>query len=201
MIRQRVNLRRPALANLVRALTVLLGLALIWYGLMVVLLAVKVAPHTVNSISAYRTLYNEVAGLSASDFSTATRLVVGIGGLIAFVVFLYLATQELPRPYLARGDVSVETHDRGATVIRPRAIERVAEIAAQANADVAAAAGRLGDRELTVSIAGRRAGSAVNTLTDVHRRVTAELQRHELPHLPINVTLIGYDQKTRRELS
>ena len=201
MIRQRVNLRSPTLALVVRALTVLLGAALIWYGLMVVLLAVKVSPHTVNSISAYRTLYNDIAGLSASDFSTVARLVVGIGGLVAFVVFLYLATKELPRPYLARGDVTLARQDRGTTRIRPRAIERVAEVAARANGDVASAAGRLGDDELTVSIAARRAGSAANTLVDVHRRITTELSRHELPHLPINVTLTGYDQKTRRELS
>jgi hypothetical protein len=201
MIRQRVNLRSPALAYLVRALTVLLGAALVWYGLMVVLLAVKVSPHTVNSISGYRTLYNYIAGLGPSDFSTAVRLVVGIAGLLAFVVFLYLATKELPRPYLARRDVTVDKQERGTTWIRPRAVERVAEIAARANGDVASAAGRLGDRELTVSIAARHAGSAANTLSDVHRRVTTELHRHELPHLPINVTLTGYDQKTRRELS
>ena len=49
MIRQRVNLRRPGLGHLVALLTIVLALGLVWYGLMVVLLAVKVSTHTVNS--------------------------------------------------------------------------------------------------------------------------------------------------------
>ncbi len=53
-----------------RALTLLFGVVLVWYGLMVVLLAVKTSPHTVNSISAYRTLYHDAAGLTARDFTT-----------------------------------------------------------------------------------------------------------------------------------
>lgn len=201
MIRQRINLRTPVLAYVVRALTLLLAVGLVFYGLMVVLLATKVSPHTVNSISAYRTLYDDVAGLTATDFTTPVRLIAGIAGLIAFVVFVYLALQDLPRPYLARGDVDLQEHDRGTTVIRPRAIERVAEIAARANDNVTGAAGRLGDRQLSLEVAMRRASLAAETLADVRTRVLADLDRHQLPDLPVNVTLTGYDRKTRRELS
>ena len=201
MIRQRINLRTPLLAYLVRALTVVLGLVLVYYGLMVVLLAVKVSPHTVNSISAYRTLYNDVTGLRPSDFTTLVRLIAGFAGLIAFLLFIYLALQELPRPYLARREVALGEPERGTTVVKPRAIERVAELAAHGNPDVTSAAGRLGDQELTVAVSARRASTAARTLTDVRERVTADLQRHELPSLPVNVMLTGYDRKTRRELS
>jgi hypothetical protein len=201
MIRQRINLRTPVLASLVRALTLLLALALFWYGLMVVLLAVKVSPHTVNALSAYRTLYDDAATLKSSDFSTAGRLVAGFGGLIAFLIFIYLGSRAWPRPYLARGEVILEEHERGATVIQPRAIERLAELAARDNPEVTSAAGRLGDETLNVNIALRRASSAAATLGDVRQRVRAELERHELPTLPVNVTLTGYDRKTRRELS
>jgi hypothetical protein len=201
MTRQRINLRTPALAYLVRVLTVVLGLALVWYGLMVVLLAVKVSPHTVNSLSAYRTLYHDLADLKASDFTTAVRLIAGFAGLLAFLVFLYLAFQELPRPYLARGDVPLDHDDRGRTMVKPRAIERVAELAAEANPQVSSANGRLGDTELNVAITARRASAAADTLTDVHQRVRTDLERHDLPTLPVNVTLTGYDQTTRRELS
>jgi hypothetical protein len=201
VIRQRINLRTPALAYGVRVLTLLLGLAVLWYGLMVVLLAVKVSPHTVNSISAYRTLYDKAAGIQGSDFTTAVRLIAGFGGLIAALVFLYLALQEIPRPYLARGDVSLEEREQGSTVVRPRAIERVAEYAACENRDVAGASGRLGDNELNVDIAVRRATTAADTLTDVHKRVAAALDHHQLPELLVNVTLTGYDRTTKRELS
>ena len=201
MIRQRINLRTPVLAYVVRALTLLLAVGFIFYGLMVVLLAAKVSPHTVNSISAYRTLYEDVAGLTARDFTTQVRLIAGAAGLIVFVVFVYLALQDLPRPYLARGDVDVQARDRGTTVIKPRAIERVAEIAARANDNVTGAAGRLGDRQLNLEVAMSRASLAAETLTDVRTRVLADLDRHQLPDLPVNVTLTGYDRTTRRELS
>jgi hypothetical protein len=201
MIRQRINLRTPVLAHVVRVLTFVLALALIWYGLMVVLLAVKVSPHTVNSISAYRTLYNDAAGIHPGDFTTTRRLIFGFGGLLAFLVFTYLALQELPRPYLARGEVTLDEQPRGVTKIEPRAFERVAELAAAESPDVTAAAGRLGDEELSVNIGVRRAGASAESLKDVHRRVAAGLERHELPSLPVNVTLTSYDRKTRRELS
>jgi hypothetical protein len=201
MIRQRINLRTPVLAYIVRALTLVLALGLVWYGLMVVLLAVKVSPHTVNSISAYRTLYDDITQIKASDFTTLVRFLVGIAGLIVAVVFVYLALQEIPRPYLARGEVDLQDHERGVTVIKPRAIERVAELAARANENVTAASGRLGDQQLSLEVAMRRASVAAETLADVRTRVLADLDRHQLPDLPVNVTLTGYDRTTRRELS
>ncbi len=201
MIRQRINLRTPLLAYLVRALMLVLALGMFWYGLMVLLLAVKVSPDTVNEISAYRTLYHDAATLTPSDFTTLVRLIAGFAGLFAFLLFIYLALQELPRPYLARGDVPLGEQQTGKTTVKPRAIERVAELAAQGNPDVTSAAGRLGDRELNLSIGARRASTAADTLRDVRARVSADLERHELPSLPVNVTLTGYDRKTRRELS
>jgi hypothetical protein len=201
VIRQRINLRTPLLAYLVRVLTIVLGLALVWYGLMVLLLAVKVAPSTVNSISAYHTVYDDAAGLKPSDFTTAVRLIAGFGGMIAFLVFTYLALQELPHPYLARGEVDLTEDEGGRTTVKPRAIERVAELAAQGNRDVTSAAGRLGDQELNLDIGVRRPSQAADTLIDVHQRVSADLERHQLPSLAVNVTLTAFDPPTRRELA
>jgi hypothetical protein len=201
VIRQRITLRTPLLAHLVRALTFVLGAAVFWYGLMAVLLAVKVAPDTVNSLSAYRSLYTDAAGLTRGDFTTAVRLIGGFAGLIAFLLFIYLALQELPRPHLARGDVDLDHHERGSTIVRPRAVERVAEFAARGNPAVTAAAGRLGDRELTVDVGLRRASVVGEIMRDVQSRVGYALDRHELPDLPINVILTDYERRTRRELS
>jgi hypothetical protein len=201
VIRQRVHLRTPALAYLVRLLTVVLGLALVWYGLMLVLLAAKVSPHTVNAISGYRSLYDDAAALTQNDFTTTVRWIAGVAGFLAFLLFAYLAVQELPRPYLARGDVGLAEDRRGTTVVKPRAIERVAELAARGNDEVASAAGRLGDHELNVAVGVRRAATAADTLRDIRTRVRSELHRHELPELPVHVTLTDYDRKTRRELS
>ncbi len=201
MMRQRIKLRTPLLAYLVRVLTIVLALGLFWYGLMVLLLAVKVPPHTVNSLSAYRTLYNDVVGLHPSDFTTLVRFAAGAAGLLAFLLLLYVALGQLPRPYLARSETILDRQERGRTVVKPRAIERVAEFAARGNRDVASASGRLGEEQLNLDIDVRRAGSAAETLSDVRQRVSAALERHQLPTLPVNVTLTGYDRKTRRELS
>ncbi len=201
MTRQRVHLRTPLLAYLVRALTIVLALGLFWYGLMVVLGAVKVSPHTINTLSAYRTLYHHATSLKASDFTTRVRFIAGIAGFLAFLLFIYLAFQELPRPYLARGTMTLDDQKRGKTIIKPRAIERVAELAARGNPDVTSAGGRLGDQELNLSIDTRRASTVADTLRDVRERVQADLATHELPNLPVNVTLAGYDRQTRRELS
>jgi hypothetical protein len=199
--RQRIKLRTPGLGQLVAALTLVLALALVWYGLMVVLLAVKVSPHTVNALSAYRTLYDDAVGLRPSDFTTLRRLLAGFAGLIAFLLFAYLACRAWPRPYLARGEIAVDEHRYGSTAVQPRAIERVAEIAARAHPNVAAASGRFGDDELTVGVDSRRPSVIAETLREVHQRVEAELEKHELPSLPVNVTLTGYQRQTRRDLS
>jgi hypothetical protein len=201
MIRQRINLRTPVLAYVVRALAVLLGVALFWYGLMVVLLAVKVSAHTVNEISAYRTLYHDAASLKSSDFTTTTRLVAGFAGLLVFGACIYLALQEIPRPYLARGAFTIGDRDRGDTTVQPRAVERVAEIAALDHRQVTQASGRLGDERVDVQVHIRSARGIADTLRDVQRRVSDAFAQHGLPSLPINVTLTGYDRPTTRELS
>lgn len=201
MIRQRITFRTPGLAYVVRLLTVVLALGLLWYGLMVVLLAVKVSPHTVNAISAYRTLYHDGAGLTSAEVATATRLIAGFAGLLIFVVCLYLALQELPRPSLARGDVMVGARDRGDTSVQPRAVERAAEIAAMSNRHVSAARGRLGDEEVDVHVRVRSAREVAETLRDVQHRVSETLQLHGLPVRSVNVTLTGYDRTTTRELA
>jgi hypothetical protein len=201
MIRQRITFRTPALAYLVHLLTVIFALALVWYGAMVIMLAVKVSPHTVNSISAYRSLYHDIAGLRQSDFTTLVRLVAGFGGFLAFLVLVYLAFQQLPRPHLARGQVVLDARPRGETTIKPRAVERTAEIAAQSNPNVTAAASRLGDAQLAVNISTGRAALSAETLADVQERVRAAMEQQDLPALPVNVTLTGYDRKTKRELS
>ena len=201
MTRQRIRLRTPLLAYLARALTIVLALGLFWYGLMVLLLAVKIAPHTVNSISAYSTLYKDVTGLQPSDFTTQVRLVAGVIGFLAFLLLLYTALAQVPRPYLARHDLTLDEQQRGSTVVKPRAIERVAEFAARGNRDVTSASGRLGEGQLQLDVDLCRASTVAETLSDVRQRASAALERHQLPAMPINVTLTRYDRQTRRELS
>lgn len=201
MIRQRISLRTPALAYVARALTVLLALILVWYGLMLCLLATKASPTTVNSISAYRTIYDHAAKLAAADFTTTVRLIAGFGGLLAFLILSFLALQELPRPHLTRAELDLADDEKGSLRVGPRAVERIAETAAAQQGDVSSASARLGDQELTVAIGVRRASTVADTLRSVRQRVHEAIERHDLRDLPVNVTATGYDRTTRRELS
>jgi hypothetical protein len=196
VIRQRINLRRRTGALLTRGLAIAFALALVYGGALDVLLALKLhgfGPVQINRISGYRTAYHWLAGLDRADFTTGRALIAGFGGLVVFLVFSALALRSLPRPYLTRTEIGLSASERGATVVRPRAVERIAEVAAQGNEHVVGVTGRLGDGELHVDIGIDTAPAAAATLADVRARVRDQLTRHDLQAMPVNVTLTGYE--------
>ena len=202
MLRQRLRSRGFALSHIVaRLLVIALALALLWYGAMVILLAFKVSPDTIDSISGYRTAYDYLTGLTPDDITSDVRLVVGLGGLAVFLLFGYLAWREIPRPYLARGDLQLSGGDRGAVDVTARAVERVAEQAALDHDGVADARGLYHDDALTLEIVARGARDVPATLSAIREQAAESLDRHDLPALPVNVTLTGLDRKNRRELA
>lgn len=201
MPRQRLRSRTSPVAYVGRAILVLVALGLVWYGLMTVLLALKVSPSSIDAISGYRTAYDYLAGLTTEDLDGSTRLVAALAGLAAFLLFGYLALKEVPRPYLARSDLRLRGDYLGVTDVQPRAIERIAETAACEHPAVSSAAGRYAIDELTVNLGVKRARGLDTTLSDVQDRILRALHRHELPPLSVVVTLTGFDRKQRRELS
>ena len=201
-MRQRVRSRGSALRLVGRLLVLLLAGALIWYGLMAILLAAGMRPGTVDRLSGYRTAYDFLTGLSPDDVSGSTTRAIAAGaGLLAFLVFGLLALRELPRPYLTRQDLELRSDDRGEVVVEPRAIERMAETAAGLHPAVTEARGRYGVDELSVDVTVRRARDIADTLSDVQGRVRRALDQHGLPAVPVDVTLSGFDRKHRRELN
>jgi hypothetical protein len=202
MLRQRIRGRTSPLAFVGRLLTFLLAAALIWYGAMTVLGALKVSPSTINSISGYRTAFNYLAGLTPQKVEGATtRAILAGAGVLAFLLFGYLALKEIPRPHLVRRELELPGAAHGEVIVEPRAIERLAETAAQRDDAITGARGRYSQDDLTVSVTVRRARDLAGTLRDTQQRVTNALQQHELPTLPVNVTLAGYDRSHRRELN
>lgn len=201
MPRQRLRSRTSAIAYVGRAILILVAAGLIWYGLMMVLLALKVSPGAIDAISGYRTAYDYFAGLVADDVGGSTRLITALAGVAGFLVFGYLAMKEIPRPYLARSDLRLREDDRGVVDVGPRAIERIAETAACEHPAVSSATGRYGTDELAVDLGVKRARDLDTTLSDVQDRVVHALHNHELPPTPVVVTLTGFDRKQRRELS
>jgi hypothetical protein len=200
VIRQRVHLRRPGWSAFVRLLTVVFALLVMYGGVLVALLATKaLSPASAEQISDYRLIYHDIAGLHPSDFTTAISLIAGFTGLLVFIMFVFFTFEALPRPYFARTEVELPEQKGGDTIVRPRAVERVAEHAAQADPDVFAAAGRLSDDGLHVDVGVRNAPGAAKTLAEVRRRVAEQLEHHEIPSVPVNVTLAGYERSTRED--
>ena len=131
MPRQRLRERSSPLMFVGRLVTLVFALALVWYGLMTLLLALNVSPSTVNAISGYRTAFDWLSGLTPSDVDgAATRAIIAGAGVAAFVVFGYLAFKQIPRPYLARRELELAADERGEVTVEPRAVERLAEVAA-----------------------------------------------------------------------
>jgi hypothetical protein len=202
MLRQRVRASTSGVSRLVaRALVVVFALALVWYGAMLVVLALKASKGTVNDLSGYRTAYDYLSGLQPHDITSTARLIVGIAGLAAFLVFGYLAWRAIPRPYFARGDLQLGNDNRGSVDVRARAVERVAEHAAMEQRGVAGARGLYHGDALGLEIVARGARDVPEVLYAARDRAVESLDRHDLPALPVNVTLTGVDRKNRRELA
>ena len=201
MLRQRVRVRTSSVALIGRAILILFSLALIWYGLMLILLALKVSPHTVNQISGYRTAYNYLSDRTASDITPTIRLIAGLGGFVAMLVFGYLAYKSLPRPYLARTDLRLTDDEHGVVNVAPRAVERAVEVAALDRDPVRQAAARYGTDEITVNLTVTRVRDLPETMRAVRTKAHEELENHGLPDVPVNITLTSFDRKQRRELA
>jgi hypothetical protein len=201
MLRQRLRARSYPIARLAAdAVVVLLALALVWGGAMLVLLALKNSPATIDGLSGYRTGYDYLTRLGPQDIGRSTRLIVAIAGVAGCVIFGYLAWRAVPRPYLARTDLHTTGDGGGSVEIKAHAIERAAEIAALDHPAVAAARARYATDDLTLHVSASDAEALGAMLEDVHQRVRDSLARHELPPLPVNITLVRLERQHRREL-
>lgn len=202
MLRQRLRTRTSPLAFIQRLLELALALALIWYGLILAGLALDaIGREDADRYSGYRTAYDFTASLLAGLASDTARLIAGLAGLVAFLLFLTVVRKQLPRPYLSRSDLELEAGDRGVVTVEPRAVERLAEGIALQDRAVVGASGRFGTDHLAVLLEVRRARNLPDTLGDVQHRIISGLERHGLPTVPVNVTLTGYDRSGKRELN
>jgi hypothetical protein len=203
MPRQRVRAHTSPLSYVGRLVLVLACLALIWYGLIVLLLALGFLRADDADLVTYAySGFDFVSGLTAADFTAVTTRVILIGGgLLAFLIFGYLALKEIPRPYLARHSLELGEDDRGVVAVEARAIERAAEGAAFGNPAVTAAKGRYSDEDLEVDVSVNRPREVADTLRDVQQRVTDALGRHDLPPHPVSVILTGFEPERQREIS
>jgi hypothetical protein len=200
MLRQRIRARSYPLARFAaNAVVVVFALVLVWGGAMLVMLAFKTSPATIGRLSGYRTAYDHLTSLGPQDIGRSTRLFVGLAGLAACLFFGYLAWRTIPRPYLARTDLLLAADERGGVDVKARVIERAAEIAALEHPGVAGVRARYGTDDLTLHVSASHADALGAMLQDVHRRARDSLARHELPPLPVNITLVRLERQPGRE--
>lgn len=201
MIRQRLRAHESPLRFVGRLVLVIVSLLVFWYGAMLVALAFKVSPDSVERLSGYRSAFDFLAGLEPDDVSGTARLVVGLAGVAAFLVFGFLALKEIPRPYLARAETRLREDARGRLVVEPRAIERAVEAAASSHAWVSEASARYGDDALALAVTVDRSGDVAGALRELREQSRESLMRHELPLVPVNVELAGFESQRRREFA
>jgi hypothetical protein len=202
MIRQRVHLRSARVADTALKLLVsLLACAAIFYGAMVVLAAVKVSPHTINEISAYRTIDDTLTSIDADTITDRDRIIVAVAGVLCLLVFAPLAWRALPRPYLGRTGVALEDRSEpGHTEIAPRAVERAGELAARDHPLVADAAARYdtGTVDVRLDLELSDDDDLIATLHAVQRRVRDRLGEHGVPGARVDVTFAELSSSTTR---
>jgi hypothetical protein len=202
MFRQRLRVEGSPTATAVgRILVALLGAAIVYYGLMLMMLAFKVSPGFVNDISGYRTAFDYLSGLAPGDISRTDRLIVAGAALVLAAIALFLLWRGLPRPHLARHEVKVTETELGTTEIQPRAMERAVEVAALKHPAVVGARARVDDDGVALAITASRAVDLVKTLHEVEDRAFASLDKHQLELERVDVTLAGFDSPNGRELA
>jgi hypothetical protein len=203
MIRQRVHLHRFAITDVVmRLLVTAFGAAIAYYGAILVLGACKVSPDTLNDVSAYRTVYDQLASITAADITGRDRLIVAAAGVVCFLVLAPLAWRALPRPFLARTTDDLDDGSApGRTEVAPRAFERVAELAAAEQPSVVHAAARYGVDAVDVRVELTSGLEFTHTLREVQDRVRAAVAAHGLPDRLVDVTLAGVASNSKGDPS
>ena len=202
MLRQRIHVEGSSTAAAVgRFLVALLGVAIAYYGLMLMLLAFKVSPSTVNDISGYRTAFDYLAELAPGDISSTDRAIIAGVAILLALIALFLLWRGLPRPHLARHAVKVTETDLGTTEVQPRAVERAVERAALGHPAVVGARARYDDDGIALAVTSDRAPDLVTTLREVEDRAFQSLDKHQLELERVDVTLAGYDTPNGRELA
>jgi hypothetical protein len=201
MLRQRLHLEGSSIAaGVTRFLAAVVGAAFVYYGAMLVMLALKVSPETVNDLCGYRTAFDYLAGLEAGDISSSDRLVVAIVALGVALIALLLLWRGLPRPHLARHGIELAETDLGTTDVQPRALERAVEHAALGHAAVVGARARYDDGGIALLITAGRASAVVGTLAEVRDLAHRSLETHQLKLEHVDVTLAGYKGNNGRDL-
>ncbi len=202
-MRQRVHLSSTWRTTLGKLLCAVVALAVAWFGLALLLVALGAAPDDVDRWLGYRTAYDAVAGLDGTGVEATWRIGLAVGGLLACVVLLALAWAQVPKPELARHDIELvpggdaAPATPGETTVNARAVERAAELAALSVGGIDAARARLDGAEVVVALRATRADGLPDTLLAARSAADDALTDHGFEGLDARVVLAGFDKEPR----
>ena len=200
MPRQRLGLPSGVLTTVGQKLMLLVGLALIWGGAVVLLLAAGVAPADVQTFTGFRTVYDQLASVGPAGWDETTAAIIAVAGVVLFLLLLVLGWAQRITPHLARTDVVLTDDELGTVTVNPRAIERAAEVAAGRGAAVHAVRARLGEDEMTITIHASGADQIPDTLRGARERVQAALQDAGTPQQTVRVVVTRFTAPSTRDL-
>ena len=202
-MRQRVHVGATWRTTLGKLLTAVVALAVAWFGLSLLLVALGVAPDDVDRALGYRTAYDAVAGLDGTGLDTTYRIALGAGGIVLCLVLLALAWAQVPRPELTRHDVDLPAADPtagpgGETTVQARAVERAAEVATLSVAGIDAARARLDGTEVVVALRSTKPTDLPDQLRAAQAAARDALTDHGLQGFDARVVLAGFDKEDIR---
>lgn len=198
-MRRRIKVSRTPATRAGVVLTGLLALGVAWYAGAALALGLGADADVVDSVTGYRVVVAWLADLPVPD--GRTRAVVGVAGVVAFVVLGRLALAQLPRPRVPRATLVLDQQPRGATTVSPRAIERAVEGAVAALDGLEDATARWEGETITVLVSGSKPRLLVPALSGVDGAARDALARHGLPAAEVQVVLRRVRPASTREVT
>ncbi len=177
------------------------ALALIYGGAVAVALSAGVSGSDLSRWTGVDEAYRRVAALDPASWSTTTSAIIAATGIVLALALLRLAWAQRLVPQRVRHAVDLEGSGPGTTTVRPRAIERAAEVAASRDPGVREAKASLGDDAMTVHLHVLDAQRLPELLQDAERSTRTALRDAGIGEdVPIQLTVTRFSAPSRTEL-
>lgn len=200
MPRQRLGLTHTWRTTLGQKLMVVPALALVYGGAVVLALGAGVSPADVDSVTAYRTVQDRLGALDPANWSQGVSIGVAVAGILGLLLLLALGWAQRLIPHVTRAELVLREEDDGRTTVSPRAIERIAEIAAR-GPGVKAAKATLGDDDLAIALHANRGDLIPELLPGARTRAHAALRQAGLPDTSaLRVAVTRFTAASKKDL-
>lgn len=142
----------------------------------------------------------QVGALNPSTWDQTVAAVVVAAGLVLFPLLLWLAWAQRLVPQRVRHAIDLATHGPGVTSVRPRAVERAAEVAASHDPGIRQARAALTDDGMTIHLHVRDAARLADLLREAEVRAQDALLDAGISDVPLRLAVTRFSAPSRTEL-